>query len=74
LIGVEVPTEAVMLKAQEMRQNAENCLDLAAEANALPERLRYLRMAQAWQALAECQAWLDTDTLDGSVLTPTKQH
>jgi len=56
------------MKSKHMRQNAENCLDLAAEANALPERLRYLRMAQAWEALADCQAWLDTDTLDGSGL------
>jgi hypothetical protein len=50
-----------MIKAEDMRRNAENCLDLAADAASLAERLRYLRMAHAWEALADCQTWLDTE-------------
>ncbi len=42
-----------------MRENAENCLDLAERADGLPAANRYLRMAEAWTALANEQDWLD---------------
>lgn len=45
-----------------LRHNAENCLQLAARAEGLPAMRRYLRMAQAWTALAHEQAWLDGET------------
>jgi hypothetical protein len=63
-----------MTKADEMRQNAENCLDLAAESASLPERLRYLRMAHAWQALADCQDWFDTDNLPNAEPASLSRH
>jgi hypothetical protein len=63
-----------MTKAQEMRQNAEDCLDLAAEAASLPERLRYLRMAHAWETLADCQTWFDTDAAPTVELESLGRH
>ena len=45
-----------MGKSQELKQNAENCADLAAEAK---DKRRYERMEEAWSALAKTQAWLD---------------
>jgi hypothetical protein len=41
------------------RDNAENCLQLAERAEGQPAFRRYLRMAQAWMALANEQDWLD---------------
>jgi hypothetical protein len=41
------------------RQNAENCLDLSEKSANGPKARRYRRMAEAWTALAEEQAWLD---------------
>jgi hypothetical protein len=63
-----------MTKADQMRQNSEDCLDLAAEAASLAERLRYLRMAHAWGALADCQAWFETDAQPCSELEAAHRH
>ena len=52
------PTE-VEMNAETMRRNADNCLALAENAANTPVRLRYMRMAVAWQDLAENQDWLD---------------
>lgn len=41
------------------RHNAENCLELSEKAVSEPAIRRYRRMAEAWRALAEEQAWLD---------------
>lgn len=41
------------------RENAENCLRLAEIANDDPAHRRYLRLVQAWRALASEQDWLD---------------
>lgn len=41
------------------RQNAENCLELSEKATSEPATRRYLRMAEAWNALAEEQDWLE---------------
>jgi flagellar capping protein FliD len=51
--------EAVMNKSQELKQNAENCADLAATAKDERAKRRYERMEEAWNALAKTQAWLD---------------
>jgi hypothetical protein len=40
------------------RDNAENCEELAREANG-PNRNRLQRLAKGWRALAETQDWLD---------------
>jgi hypothetical protein len=63
-----------MTQAEQMRQNAENCLDLAAEAASLAERLRYLRMAHAWEALADCQAWFEADAQPTPEGESIRQH
>lgn len=44
---------------EEMRKNAENCGELAAEAKDTPGRKRYQRMQEAWESLADTQDWLD---------------
>ena len=48
-----------MNKLQELKQNAENCADLAAEAKDEKNKRRYESMEEAWSALAKAQAWLD---------------
>jgi hypothetical protein len=40
------------------RDNAENCEELALEADG-PDRNRLQRLAKGWRALAETQDWLD---------------
>ena len=48
-----------MKQSDIFRENAENCLQLAERAEGQPAFRRYSRMAQAWQALADEQDWLD---------------
>jgi hypothetical protein len=48
-----------MKQSDQLRKNAENCLQLAERAEAQPAFRRYSRMAQAWLALAAEQDWLD---------------
>jgi hypothetical protein len=48
-----------MKQSDIFRENAENCLQLAERAHGQPAFRRYLRMAQAWTALANGQDWLD---------------
>jgi len=48
-----------MKQSDLFRENAENCLQLAEHAEGQPAFRRYLRMAQAWTALADEQDWLD---------------
>lgn len=48
-----------MTKAEEYRENAQNCAELADEAKDVPSKNRFKRMQEAWLALAEEQDWLD---------------
>jgi hypothetical protein len=48
-----------MSDAEQMRKNAENCEELAAQAVAGPDRARFKRMRQSWDNLANTQDWLD---------------
>lgn len=48
-----------MKQSDLLRDNAENCLQLAERAAGQPAHNRYSRMADAWTALAEEQDWLD---------------
>ncbi|MCS3500681.1 hypothetical protein M2189_000367 [Bradyrhizobium japonicum] len=48
-----------MKRSDIFRDNAENCLQLAERAEGQPAQKRYLRMADAWTALANEQDWLD---------------
>ena len=48
-----------MKQSDLFRENADNCLQLAERAEGQPAFKRYLRMAQAWKALADEQDWLD---------------
>jgi hypothetical protein len=51
--------EMSTMNAKAMRMNAENCLVLAESANGKPSRARYMRMAAAWNSLANNKDWLD---------------
>lgn len=46
-------------KAKTMRQNAENCSEMAQEAKTRAEKARFSRMEAAWKELARTQDWLD---------------
>jgi hypothetical protein len=48
-----------MKQSEILRENAENCLELADRAEGQPAARRYSRMARAWTALAHEQDWLD---------------
>ena len=48
------------------RENSDNCRRLSENALDEPQRKRYLRMAEAWKALAEEQDWLDGEPPDSS--------
>ncbi len=54
-----------MKQSDLFRENAENCLQLAERADGEPAFKRFLRMAEAWRALAKEQDWLDGE------VTPT---
>jgi len=48
-----------MRQSDHFRENANNCLQLAERADGEPAHKRYVRMAEAWTALADEQDWLD---------------
>ncbi len=48
-----------MKQSDAFRENADNCLHLAERAEGKPAFKRYMRMAEAWMALANEQDWLD---------------
>ena len=48
-----------MRQSDIFRGNAENCRQLAERAEGRPAFKRYMRMSQAWMALAKEQDWLD---------------
>lgn len=48
-----------MKQSEIFRDNADNCLQLAERAEGQPAHNRFLRMANAWTALANEQEWLD---------------
>ena len=55
-----MPSHFYLMKQSDLlRENAENCLQLAERAEGQPAFRRYSRMAQAWKALADEQDWLD---------------
>jgi len=57
-----LPQLICMKQSDAYRENSDNCRRLADEALDEPQRKRYLRMAEAWQALAEEQDWLDGES------------
>jgi hypothetical protein len=58
--GCSIPDYVKGMKQSDIyRENAENCLQLAERAEGKPAFRRYLRMANAWTALAHEQDWLD---------------
>jgi hypothetical protein len=48
-----------MAKSDELRQNADNCVELAKATKNGPLKKRLERLAQGWKNVAENQAWLD---------------
>lgn len=55
-----------MKQSDAYRENSDNCKRLSESALGEPQRKRYLRMAEAWTALAEEQDWLDGESPDSS--------
>jgi hypothetical protein len=51
--------ETEMKKAEELRNHAENCAELAQAATSAPNKKRFERMAEGWKTVADNQAWLD---------------
>jgi hypothetical protein len=60
-----------MKQSDAYRENSDNCKRLAESALDEPQRKRYLRMADAWLALAEEQDWLDGEPSDSSKTSDT---
>ena len=50
-----------MKQSQHYLENAENCAQLAGQAQDEPTHNRYKRMEEAWRALVEEQDWLDLE-------------
>jgi hypothetical protein len=48
-----------MKNSDRFRENADNCLHLAERTTSEASSKRYLRMAEAWRAVAKEQDWLD---------------
>ncbi len=48
-----------MKHSDALRENADNCLQIADEKPDHPSIRRYTRMAEGWLALAHEQDWLD---------------
>jgi hypothetical protein len=48
-----------MKQSDLLRENADNCLQLAERAEGEPAHRRYMRMSLGWTALADAQDWLD---------------
>jgi hypothetical protein len=48
-----------MNNSQELRKNAENCVELAQAAESKPKQRRFERLAEGWSKMADAQAWLD---------------
>jgi hypothetical protein len=48
-----------MRTAEQYRENADNCAQMAEAARTEPARNRFKRMEAAWRALADEQDWLD---------------
>ena len=63
----------LMKQSDNFRENAENCLHLAEHAEGQPAYRRYVRMAEAWSALAEEQDWLDGEIPPLAVRVPKKK-
>lgn len=59
-----------MKQSDLLRENAGNCLQLAERAEGQPTFRRYMRMAEAWMALANEQDWLDGEV--SPLLLPRK--
>jgi hypothetical protein len=51
--------ETDMKKAEELRDCAENCAELAQAATSEPNKKRFERMAEGRKTVADNQAWLD---------------
>jgi hypothetical protein len=62
-----------MKQSDIFRENAENCLHLAERSEGQPAFKRYLRMAEAWSALADEQDWLDGEIPPVVVRAPQKK-
>jgi hypothetical protein len=63
--------EVTMQKSSEtMRQNAENCEEMARETTSEPEKKRLKRLSKGWQEAAKNQEWLEGAPEDGEEQQP----
>ena len=51
------------MNAEQMKRNAEHCLDLASKTPDDTQRMRYLRAANAWKTVAK-----NKERLDGALM------
>ncbi len=58
-LAAKHPIYQGMKQSDIFRDNAENCMRLAEAAPDDPSFKRFMRMGEAWRALAEEQDWLD---------------
>ena len=63
-----------MKQSDLLRDNADNCLQLAERAEGQPAHNRYARMADAWTALADEQDWLDGEVAPVAVRAPKRSQ
>jgi hypothetical protein len=68
------PQFMLMKQSEIFRDNADNCLQLAERAEAQPAHNRFLRMANAWAALADEQDWLDGEVPPVPARRPQKKQ
>jgi hypothetical protein len=53
-----------MSKSDEMKNIADNCIEMAQAAKDKPKKNRLERLAAGWNSLAKSQAWLDGEIDD----------
>jgi hypothetical protein len=63
-----------MKQSDIFRANADNCLQLAERSEGQPAYNRFLRMADAWTALANEQDWLDGEVPPVAVRSRRRQE
>jgi hypothetical protein len=60
-----IRAETTMGKSDDLRKNAENCIELADAADSVQKKIRYVQMAKSWNSLADTQSWLDGEKSRG---------
>jgi hypothetical protein len=59
---------------EQMRRNAEHCLDAASVSADEMQRERFLRAAKAWRSLADCKDQANSALLPEQEAAGTRSH